>query len=159
MKKSIVFVTAISLALGLTGCATVEDTATHDCIDVIVDYASLKPGTYIEKCIVEPGETAALDVLYDAGVVTEGSEKYGDAVVCRVDGLPSATEPIGLPDNEDYIETCKDMAPEFAYWAVLVKKHHGKFEWAQTGISEVKLNPGEAIALVFSENGTTNFPK
>ena len=72
--------------------------------------------------------------------------------------MPSATEPIGIPDHEDYIEPCSDMPPEFAWWAVLVKKHHGNFEWAETGIAEVKLNPGESIALVFSPNGDTKFP-
>jgi hypothetical protein len=59
------------------------------------------------------------------------------------------------------------MPPAEAYWAVLVKEHQvvpmplgisGAWGWAQTGINEVYLEPGDAIGLVFADEGDVRFP-
>ena len=64
-----------------------------------------------------------------------------EVVVCRVNGLPNAT-----------VESCEEMPPAEAYWAVYVKKYEsfpipfnteGEWGWAQTGINEVHLNNGD----------------
>ena len=98
----------------------------------------------------------------------EGTDKYGDAVVCRLNNLPSASEPIGIKGHEDYIENCKDMPSEFGYWAVLEKRKqalpnpadlNAKWAWAQVGVAELALKPGDSLAFVFADNGNVKFPE
>ena len=36
---------------------------------------------------------------------------------------------------------------------------NGKWAWAKTGISDVYLDSGDSIGLMFSVNGKTKFPK
>jgi hypothetical protein len=59
------------------------------------------------------------------------------------------------------------MPPAEAYWAVYVKEYEpfpipfntaGEWGWAQTGINEVFLNPGDSLGLVFIENGEVRYP-
>ena len=82
--------------------------------------------------------------------------------------LPSASEPIGIKGHEDYIESCKDMPAEFAYWAVLEKRKqalpnpadlNAKWAWAQVGVAELALKPGDSLAFVFADNGNVKFPE
>jgi len=54
------------------------------------------------------------------------------------------------------------MPSEKAYWAILEKRDQILFEdyvWAQVGINELILSPGDSLALVFATNGTVNFPE
>ena len=53
-----------------------------------------------------------MKVLGKANIVIDGTQKYGNQIVCRVDGLPKA-EPIGIKKHESYIETCQTMPAEF----------------------------------------------
>ena len=77
-------------------------------------------------------------------------------------------KPYGIKGHEMYIETCKSMPAEFAYWAVLIKRDqtinnpldvHGKWGWADTAISDVYLEPGDSLGLVFSANKKVPMPK
>lgn len=152
------------LLLAITGCSPIDSTAkpSTNCINLVIDYASLNADGNRTECI-DSTTTANTDViaynfLRDAGVSIDGTNKYGLNVVCRVNGFPSATNPIKISDHENYIEPCKNMPPEFAYWALLVKDPGGKWKWAESGISKLKLKSGSSIALVFSENGNTRFP-
>jgi hypothetical protein len=54
------------------------------------------------------------------------------------------------------------MPSEKAYWAILEKRDNLVFEsyaWAQVGINELILSPGDSLALVFATNGEVRFPK
>jgi hypothetical protein len=158
MYKKIALASAILLSL--TGCATATNTAQDvSCIKLIVDYSSLNPTGNFSQCIQTNGTENALPLVVNAGFDITGTDKYGTQIVCRVNDFPSATGPLGIADHKDYVEPCKDMPPSFAYWALLVKTSgSSKWGWAETGISDLKLNPGDAVALVFSENGETKFP-
>jgi len=106
--------------------------------------------------------------MKSANFKLEGTDKYGDAIVCRLNNLPKADQPIGIKGHEDYIESCKDMPAEFAYWAVLEKRKqplpnpadlNAKWAWAQVGVAELALNPGDSLAFVFADNGNVKFPE
>ena len=160
MKRSIVLIIAL-----VGGVLTWNAHSSSSCTQIYIDYGVIND-TKVTKCVDISIETNALNVLKSGGVELEGTAKYGNQIVCRVAGLPDV-EPIGIKGHEQYIELCQTMPPEFAYWAVLVKRHQtfpnpfdvrGKWGWAQTGIDKVVLKPGDSIGLVFSDNGKVRFP-
>jgi hypothetical protein len=140
-------VKAILAVVVLMGSLAVfEATSNKDCINVYVDYGTLEKSTFNE-CI-KSSETKAIDLLVNNNFTLQGTEKYKDAVLCRLNNLPKEAE-------------CKDMPSENAYWAILVKEDQILFEdyvWAQVGIDQLILSPGDSLALVFATNGSVNFP-
>ena len=126
--------------------------ADANCVKLYVDFGSLNAETKIEKCIQVSAETNALELLKTSGYTTEGTQKYGDAVVCRLNGLPNRS-----------VESCEVMPPENAYWAVIVKENKllpffNEWGWAQTAINEIYLSNGDSLGLVFSTNGDLRWP-
>lgn len=124
----------------------------NNCVNLYVDFGSLNAETKVEKCINVSAETNALELLKMSGYTTEGTQKYGDAVVCRLNSLPNQT-----------VESCEVMPPEDAYWAVIVKEKKllpffNEWGWAQTGINEIFLSEGDSLGLVFSTNGDLKWP-
>ena len=123
------------------------------CINLYVDYTVLDNNTKLTKCIDIVGQTVALDVLKMANLEIEGTKKYGLGVVCRVNGLPDTKS-----------ESCEIMPPENAYWAIIIKEKQvipfprKEWGWGQLAIDQQKLNPGDSIGLVFSDNGKIRFP-
>lgn len=136
----------IATTLLLTGCSTIVESQ-KDCVNVIVDFQSLKNSKTTE-CIPVNEETSATSVFNAAGYTFEGTEKYGLQIVCRVNGLPSSTQIIG--NHKDYRETCADMPAEFAYWALLIRTPEKDWTYAPVGIADLTVKPGEQVALVFS---------
>ena len=123
-----------------------------NCVNLYVDFGSLNAETKVEKCIDISAEINALELLKISGYTTEGTQKYGDAVICRLNGLPDKS-----------VETCEVMPPEDAYWAVIVKEKKllplfNEWGWAQTGINEISLSEGDSLGLVFSTNGDLQWP-
>ena len=141
-------VKAILAVVVLMGSLAVfEATSDKDCINLYVDYGTLEKSTF-NKCI-KSTETKAIDLLVNNNFTLQGTDKYGTAVLCRLNGLPKEDE-------------CKDMPSEKAYWAILEKRDQILFEdyvWAQVGIDQLILSPGDSLALVFATDGTVNFPE
>lgn len=153
MKKPVIATIVIAL-LGVGVVSLYQPPA--DCVSIYIDYGSLDSAATLEKCISTSGEAHALELLASAKITTEGTQKYGNAVLCRLNGLPDAT-----------VESCEEMPPAEAYWAVYVKEHEvfpipfntaGEWGWAQTGIDEVHLHNGDSLGLVFIENGEVRYP-
>ena len=145
MKKLNAILAVFILSLG--SLAVFEATSDKDCINLYVDYGTLEKSTF-NQCIKSP-EIKAIDLLVNNNFTLQGTDKYGAAVLCRLNGLPKE-------------EKCKDMPSEKAYWAILEKRDQILFEdyvWAQVGINEIILSPGDSLALVFATNGTVNFPE
>jgi hypothetical protein len=150
----------ISIAIILTGSFFIASNATNkQCVGVYVDYGVLDSNAVSTKCVEVSGQVNGLEVLSKAGILIEGTDKYGMQIVCRVNSLPSATRPIGIKDHEDYVETCAEMPATFAYWAVIVKKGALPWGWADTGIDKVMLKDGDSVGLVFAENDNVRFPE
>ncbi len=123
------------------------------CVNLYVDYGLLDNKAVSTECITVSNKTNALDILDRAEYKIEGTQKYGNAIVCRVNGLPDKT-----------VESCEIMPPEKAFWAVIIKKKEifpllsSDWGWAQKGINETYLSPGDSLGLVFSTNGEVRWP-
>jgi hypothetical protein len=125
----------------------------NQCINVYVDYGVLNNETKLTNCINSSTKMIALDVLRKSNLEIEGTKKYGMAVVCRVNGLPTAT-----------VESCDSMPPENAYWAIIIKEKQtlpfprNVWGWGQLGVDQQYLNPGDSIGLVWANDGKVIFP-
>ena len=146
----------LAILLGLGTVGVVAHNVNADCVEVYVDFGPLNDGAKTSECIPLDTRTNALEVLKTAGFVIEGTQEYGEAIACRVNNFPDAAS-----------EACESMPPAESYWAVLIKEHQvvpmplgisGAWGWAQTGINEVYLEPGDAIGLVFADGGDVRFP-
>jgi hypothetical protein len=127
-------------------------------ITVAVDASALEDGDSKEWCIGTDEPLAAADALTLVNVSTEGTEEYGDEVVCRVNGVPAEDVAIPAPDGSEHFETCESMAPAFAYWGLWMKPAGGEWDYAQEGVSTLELQPGESLALLFTLNGEPAAP-
>lgn len=147
----------VVLLLGLTGCAgsTTASSATPSAtssassgpckdVTVIVDFGTLQHSA-VKACA--PADTAA-EVLKAAHIDTAGTADYGDAVICRVDALPSVAA-----------ESCAKL-PSTAYWAMWVKPSAGgKWDYAQEGVQTQALMAGQFLGLVYTTGTDSTLPQ
>ena len=166
-EKNLKKLAALSLiTLLLAGCAPAEELGAKEeylirgeCsgVEVVVNFGIL--GKREATCVELQKEINAKELLAEAGFVTEGTGTYGDQIVCRVNNLPSATEAFEVEGQEPHLETCKDMPPAFAYWALWVKPDaESKWDYATEGVGTLTLKPGQSIGLAFSTGGATPTP-
>jgi hypothetical protein len=152
---------SLALLLALSGCAVAQEVASSACqgVAVEVNFGTLG-AEQISTCITFDGEEVlAIDALTKAGVVLEGTVTYPDQIVCRVNSLPSATEPIEIDGQEPYLEACADMPPEFAYWALWVKtSDESAWEYAVEGAKTLKLRNGQSVGLAFASGDQAPTP-
>ena len=153
----------LAAALTLTGCSSSNTTdfeSDGSCDGVAVQINFSGEAENIERCVVLNGNSeTAKNVLASAGISIEGTKAFGDAVVCRVNNVPSAQEELVINGEEPYLETCEDMPAAFAYWALWVKESDGA-EWgyAMEGISSLQLTKGQSVGLAFSLAGEAPTP-
>ena len=145
---TIIVVAVAAVSFGIINFASTPITDAS-CVNVIVDFQSLK-SEKTTKCISVDGKTSALSVLKTAGFTLAGTDKYGLQIVCRINGLPDAIHAIKSSKHKGYVEKCADMPADFAYWALLIKTAKKDWTYAPVGIADLKVAPGEQIALVFS---------
>ena len=157
MKNTLIAATCVAL-FSVAGCSPVNSDGfsagdLDNCKGVVVNVNfGILSDDPIAECVEFDTETVlAKDVLSFAGVETEGTEAYGDMVVCRVNALPSDTKEIVVEGEDPYLETCVEMPPAFAYWA-LWHKSEGAAEWdyAMEGVGTLMVAPGESLGLGFS---------
>jgi hypothetical protein len=123
------------------------------CVNLYIDYGPLNNGTKLTTCVDALNKTNALDILKKANLEIEGTKKYGNGVICRVNGLPDET-----------VEKCEDMPPAKAYWAIIVKEKKlipfpkSEWGWGQVAVDQQYLNPGDSIGLVWANDGEVVFP-
>ena len=155
-------------AAGLAGCAAPAPapTATSPAADappadgcakvtVAVDFGPVEADP-IRACVAAG---AARDILDAAGISTEGTVDYGDQVVCRVNGLPSADEEVVIDGVDPFVETCATLNAN-AYWALWVKgSARESWEYAQEGLSTLVLEDGQSIGLVYTPGTDTTPPQ
>jgi hypothetical protein len=152
----------LAAALTLSGCSTSTTDFASDgsCDGVAVEINFSGEAENIERCVVLNGNSeTAKNVLASAGISVEGTKAFGDAVVCRVNNVPSAEEELIIEGEDPYLETCEDMPAAFAYWALWVKESDSA-EWgyAMEGISSLQLTKGQSVGLAFSLGGEAPTP-
>ena len=167
-RASLTATVLVACSALLAGCASVapqeSSTAAAESsacvgVEVVVNFGVLD-GTNSSQCIEIPGDSAkAIDVVHEAGFSTEGTATYGDAIVCRVNGLPSPTEPVVVPGQAEFTETCADMPPAYAYWALWQKSSDAaSWDYAQAGLGDLTVKKGESLGLVFTTGDSTPTP-
>jgi len=73
--------------------------------------------------------------------------------------LPSESEPFVVDGEDPHLESCADMPPVFAYWALWVKSDaDAEWAYAEEGVATLPLEPGMTVGLVFSTGGETPVP-
>lgn len=166
---------ASALALALSACApstpsaaptsspsTSSTAAAESCagVTVIVDTGDLDvaddPSTTV--CVDTTGTILGTDAVAEAGLTTVGTTTYPDDVICRVGGVPAEDTELPGADGAAYHETCADMPPATAYWGLWVKPAGGTWDYAQTGLSALELNPGDSVELLFALDGAPASP-
>ncbi|MCT9820758.1 hypothetical protein N3K63_10735 [Microbacterium sp. W1N] len=143
-----------------TAASVVTDAACTDDegVTLVVDASALEGGEKTEHCLATSDAVTAGDAFTTAGFETEGTTEYGDQVVCRVDGLPSATEPVGSTEDPAYVEACEAMPAAFAYWSLWVKPAGGDWDYAQEGLATQQVAPGDSVELLFTLDGAPAAP-
>lgn len=110
-------------------------------IPILVEYGSLA-GAPTTVCAQGAAGMRALDALTSAGLELEGTTEHGDAIVCRVNGLP-----------DENAESCASMPAADAYWAFYTATEGSAWDYAAAGVSEQVLEEGDFVALSFQEGG------
>ncbi|MGA7149301.1 MAG: hypothetical protein WBX17_12525 [Microbacterium sp.] len=129
-------------------------------VTIVVDASALEgdDDVSLEECVETEEAIGAADAFAETDVSTEGTVEYGDQVVCRVNGVPSADTDLTAADGTEYSETCESMPAAHAYWAVWVKPADGEWDYAQEGLSTLQVEPGDSVALLFTLNGEPATP-
>jgi LPXTG-motif cell wall-anchored protein len=106
-------------------------------VTVIVDFTAF--GGNIERGC-DPGQPAtALAAMQTAGFSTAGTARYGDAFVCRIDGLPSPKK-----------EACTDTPPASSSWSFYFARPNAKaWTYSAAGVSSYQPPAGSLIAFAF----------
>lgn len=162
MKNKILLASGITLTLILAFVAkAIISAPKSDCVNVYVDYGVLNQGATSENCIPVEDSTNAMSAFNFDALAILGTEKYGLDIVCRVNSFPNGVDAIPVKGRKGYVEKCKDMPADFAYWAVLVKRGTSslaQWGWADKGAQELILKAGDSVALVFTTNGDVKWP-
>jgi hypothetical protein len=131
LPSRIAAVCVLLLATCFAGAAPASATGTDGTcpagggVTVIVDFGDLGPQPLI-RCA--PGTPAnGVAALQDAGIEIAGSQKYGLAVACRIEGKPG-------PD----VESCAGMPSATAYWSYWHAAPGGAWESSQEGAQTSK---------------------
>lgn len=167
MTRRLSLAALVTSLLLLSGCASssspqgAEHTGLCAGVRVVVNYGLLGSSgksSDVVACARTASKITIGDALAAVDISTEGTSKYGDQVVCRVNNLPAADTAFSVPGHDPYTESCSTMAPEFAYWALWVKKGLAAWAYATEGASTALVNPGDSVGLVFTTGGATPTP-
>lgn len=132
---SVVVCAAALAAAPSAAQAAAEGECGSDDVVVVVEPATLD-GDQLVRCATDlAGDATAYDALQAAGLDVE--ETQGSApFVCRIDGRPDAAQ-----------ETCGASLSGDGYWAFLTADEGGEWSYAQTGVRDHDVVPGEFLAL------------
>jgi len=159
VKLQLALVSASLLAL--SGCSAdqqFEADGSCDGVEVVINYSGQAENS--RQCIGLQGSSeVAKNILASAGLAVEGTKSYGDAVVCRVNYVPSSTQELIVEGEDPYLETCEDMPAAFAYWGLWVKDTaQSDWEYAMEGIGSLQMTKGQSLGLAFSIAGEAPTP-
>ena len=110
-------------------------------VTVIVDFTHF-PGGDIERGCAPGQPTSALNALHAAGFTTAGTTQYGDAFLCRIDGLPQPSQ-----------EACTVTPSPTAYWAFWhARPADANWTYATVGVLDYRPAPGSIEAFAFGSH-------
>ncbi|MGW5716083.1 hypothetical protein ACWEVP_07945 [Amycolatopsis sp. NPDC003865] len=142
-------VCALLLGASFAGAAPASATGTAgSCpegggVTVVVDFGDLGPQPLV-RCA--PGAPATgLAALQGAGFDVAGSQKYGLAIACRINGLPG-------PD----VESCTGMPSATAYWSYWHAWAGGAWQSSSEGAKTAKPVPNGFEGWSFARTQSVN---
>ncbi|KAB1151695.1 hypothetical protein RM555_14895 [Micromonospora sp. DSM 115977] len=98
-------------------------------VTVVVDFAALGGGVQV-ACA--PGDPASgLAALQGAGFTVTGTQRWGLAFVCRINGKPTAAA-----------DPCVNTPPATAYWSYWHAPSGGAWSYSTSGASSYNPAPG-----------------
>src|SRR4051812_13342281 len=112
-------------------------------VTVVVDFGDLGPQPLTRCAAGTPANGIA--ALQEAGIEVAGSQKYGLAVACRIDGKPG-------PD----VESCAGMPSATAYWSYWHASAGGAWESSQEGAQTSKPAPNGFEGWAFARPKSAN---
>lgn len=92
---------------------------------------------------------SAHDAATAAGVELEGTQQWGAAFVCRVDGRPAVDEEVRRADGSVGTEPCQRTPSQGAYWSLWTSSGGSEWVYADRGATALDVAPGDAVGLVF----------
>jgi hypothetical protein len=132
-----------AVAVPAMGSPTIAGAAASGCsatsgVTVIVDFTHFTGGKVERGCA--PGDpTNGLQALHAAGFASAGTAQYGDAFVCRIDGLPTPS-----------VEACAVTPPPSAYWAYwYARPSDSAWTYSAAGVLDFDPKPGSIEAFAF----------
>lgn len=125
-------------------------------VSVVVD-ASALDGPVIVRCAPDGGGSG-LETLKGAGFQIEGTQRFGEGFICRIENQPSATQRIALDGDDGYHESCLDTPPAAASWSYWHADNGGPWEYSQHGASTAAVTPGGFEGWAFSLNQPPGSP-
>lgn len=111
-------------------------------VTVVIDFQELGGGTII-RCA--PGDQAlGLSALRNAGIGFEGTARWGEAFICRIEGKPGPAD-----------EPCIDTPPATAYWSYWHAPNGGNWTYSDKGLMARKPPLGSFEGWSFAKNKTS----
>lgn len=118
-----------------------------DGVTVVIDFQELGGDTII-RCAPGDQETGHA-ALINAGIEITGTNRWGEAFICRIEGKPS-------PESEP----CIDTPPASAYWSYWHAPNEGAWTYSQWGVMNRKppLGSFEGWSFSLNRSADTNPP-
>jgi len=138
-----------SAAAGVTKLANIN-TACASGVKVVIEYSAIGHSPEA-SCVTVTGTQSVSSVLSKAGIKVDGTPKYGDALVCRLNGLPAADEAVVVKGKPNYTETCADSTPMTYYWYMYTKDSAtGAWTPAEKGVRDQQISAGQQVDFVYT---------
>lgn len=109
-------------------------------VTVVVDFTAFGGSVDIRCALGDPA--TGLKALEDAGFVVTGTQRWGKAFVCRLDGLPTAAA-----------EACVNTPPASAHWSYWHGSPGGAWSHSTSGASSYNPAPGSVEGWAFGSGG------
>ena len=129
---------------------------TDEGVTVVIDFQALG-GTTIVRCAPGPvgrGFTGH-SALVDAGIQLDGTRRWGESFVCRLEGRPGPNERLAIRGNANYREACIDTPPAAGYWSYWHATNGGRWQYSQWGVKNRQAIRGGFEGWSFSLNATS----
>ncbi|WP_405059548.1 hypothetical protein OG474_43415 [Kribbella sp. NBC_01505] len=130
---------------------------TEEGVTVVIDFRALG-GTTIVRCAkgpVVPGFTGH-SALLDAGIQIQGTRRYGEAFICRIENRPGPNEVIPIKGQDNYKEPCLNTPPASGYWSYWWATNGGQWQYSQWGVKNRNAIRGGFEGWAFSLNATAS---
>ncbi len=135
---AIIAVVASTVVVPAVGAASSSGCNGTTGVTVIVDFTHFAGGNVERGCA--PGDPAnGLVALHAAGFRSAGTAQYGDAFVCRIDGLPTPKQ-----------DACAITPSPSAYWAYwYARPSDSTWTYSALGVLDFDPKPGTIEAFAF----------